>query len=255
VEVLECVAVITALAALATAILTRKHLLTNRDITREERFFNEMNLLIKVLYSHRKEYKRFEPHHVDHNNHEEVNKASEFWRQIRENKYLAPKDLRDAIDKYLSLVESRESNIKKHRTSLSEKLTKRCRDINKCSSPGIEVETDEFIKTCLCPQLGDNGIVKPIPLDERLETEFLNAWDTIVKEINKYINTVPDELWAPALDYIGAIRKPFDSGPDCFDGPRNDLSNKAEKRYEELEKKIENIKANLEVQKPWWRLF
>jgi hypothetical protein len=218
----------------------------NLTVIREELYSKEMDLLVKNLNQYKDKYEQFEPHHVDPNHPEEKKQADEFWREIRENKYLAPKELGDIIDNYLKLVDEHERNILKNRTTLSDLLGKRCKMIER--SMKHEGYTPSPIAICikdkLCPLLGEKGLINPMPLDDRLRTEYLNKWR---EEILHTLDTDPqEELRGPAWSYYDAIYKPEINGPDCLIGPRFDLKDAVGKRYKELEEKTRNIKANLE---------
>jgi hypothetical protein len=106
------------------------------------------------------------------------------------------------------------------------------------------------IKEYLCPMLGEKGLIKPMPIDDRLKTIYLKTWrEKILEDLNIIPN---EELRGPAYSYFDAINSPEISGPDCLRFLRIDLSNAAEDRYKELEKKIEIIKADLEDKSSRW---
>jgi hypothetical protein len=53
----------------------------NLTVIREERYFKEMDLLVKKLYQNKDRYEQFEPHHVDPNNLEEKSKQTNFGKK------------------------------------------------------------------------------------------------------------------------------------------------------------------------------
>lgn len=247
-----------ALAALATACLTLRQQRINLTVIREERYFKEMDLLVKKLFQNKDRYELFEPHHTDPNNPEEKHEADEFWREIRENKYLAPKELRDIIERYLELINKNEHDIQKSRTTLSSLLKERCKKLEDYEEKGKLLEPiDSCIKDNLCPLLGRDGLIKPMPIDDRERTIYRETWDDSKKGILCCLKTNPQEpLYGPAMSYFNAIQKP-ESGSDCIKYTRLDLSAAVEKRYKELEEKIETIKNDLEAksthQWKFWR--
>jgi hypothetical protein len=63
-------------------------------------------------------------------------------------------------------------------------------------------------------------------------------------------------LYGPASSYFDAIRKPESFGSDSIIDTRQNLSGAVEKRYKELEEKIETIKTDLEAKsKHWWKFL
>jgi hypothetical protein len=65
----------------------------------------EMQNLIKLLYTRRDEYEYLERVHIPYFEAEEdlrewQDRAEDFWRDIDANKYLAPNDLRHVIEEY-----------------------------------------------------------------------------------------------------------------------------------------------------------
>lgn len=248
-----------ALAALATACLTLRQQRINLTVIREERYFKEMDLLVKKLFQNKDRYELFEPHHIDPNNTEEKHEADEFWREIRENKYLAPKELRDIIERYLELISKHEQNIQKSRTTLSSLLKQRCKKLEENTLDGELLNPiDSCIKDNLCPLLGIEGLIRPMPIDDREKTIYTKTWMDSKKGILCSLNMNPQEqLYGPAMNYFNAIRGPESGGSDCIIYTRQDLSNAVEKRYKELEEKIETIKTDLEAksthQWKFWR--
>ena len=245
-----------ALAALATAYLAYRQQKINLTVIREERYFKEMDLLVKKLYQNRDRYELFEPHHIDPNNLEEKREADGFWREIRENKYLAPKELRDKIERYLELINKHEQNIQKNRTTLSDLLREQCRELGAFKENISENKILNPIKSCirdkLCLLLGKEGLIKPMPTNDRLKTVYLKTWQDPGEGILNWLDFSQEELRGPAMSYFDAIRKPEISGPDCITGPRMDLSAAVEKRYKELEEKIGTIRADLEAKSKRW---
>jgi hypothetical protein len=257
-DIASVASVLIALAALATACLTLRQQKINLIVIREERYFKEMDLLVKKLFQNRDRYELFEPHHVDPNDPEEEKRANEFWREIRENKYLAPKELRNIIEQYLKLVNQHKQNILRNRITLSDLLRKRCKELEvfkeNISESKILNPIDTCIRDKLCPLLGEKGLVKPMPTDDRLKTVYLRTWQD-PEGILYYLDINPqEELRGPAFSYFDAIYKPEIGGADCITGPRMDLSAATEKRYKELEEKIETIRADLDAKaKHWWQ--
>ena len=250
------VSVIAAIATFFTAIiaalgvyLTLRQQNINLNVIREERYHKEMDLLIKKLYNNRDKYEQFEPHHVDPNDSKEEQRALEFWKEIRENKYLAPKELRDIIDQYLKLVDEHEKNILISRTTLSDILKKRCKNLETFKEDTLKMRilnpTDSCIKNKLCPMIGEKGLVRPMPVNDRLKTIYMKTWQD-QEGILQTLNIDPqEELNGPAYRYFDAITKP-ETGPNSLICLRVDLSRAAESRYKELEENIESIKSNLE---------
>lgn len=248
---MDITSIVIALAALASALLAYRQQNINLTIIREERYFKEMDLLVKKLFQNKDRYELFEPHHVDPNNQEENREANEFWREIRENKYLAPKELRDIIDRYLELINKHEQNIQKSRTTLSDLLGERCKELEDFKENAQEGKvlnpTDNCIKYKLCPLLGKEGLIKPMPSNDRLKTIYLKTWNYKSEGILHYLDLSPQEpLRGPARIYFDAIQEP-EQGHECIRFLRQDLSAAVEKRYKELEEKIANIRTDLEA--------
>lgn len=256
-DIASVVSIFIALAALATAFLTLNQQRINLTVIREERYFKEMDLLVKKLFQNKDRYELFEPHHVDPNNPEEKREADEFWREIRENKYLAPKELRDIIERYLELINKHEQNIQKSRTTLSSLLKERCKELEENTLEGkILNPIDSCIKDKLCPLLGIEGLIQPMPIDDREKTTYIKAWQDS-KGILRWLKCNPQEqLYGPALSYFDAIQKPESLGSDSIIDTRQNLSAAVEKRYKELEEKIETIKTDLEAKsKHGWKFL
>jgi hypothetical protein len=249
---------LTAIIAAVAVYLTLRQQNINLSVIREERYHKEMDLLIKKLYNNRDEYEQFEPHHVDPNNTEEEKQALEFWKEIRENKYLAPKELRDIIDQYLKLVNEHEKNILKSRTTLSDILKKRCENLETFKEDILKMRIlnpiDGCIKDKLCPMIGERGLVRPMPIDDRLRRIYMKTWQDQEGILQTLEINPQEELRGPAYRYFDAITKP-ETGPTSLIYLRMDLSRAAESRYKELEEKIESIKSNLENGRVWqpWR--
>lgn len=213
------VSLVIASAAIITAFLAMRSQNINRDLIREDRFYKEMDSLIKILYSNKDNYKDFEPQHVDYNNDEEVKKAEEFWKQIKENRYLAPKELGNKLDDYLERVEYHEQRIKNSRITLSTSISGNV--------------PDELIF-----MIGEKGLVKPLPIHEKSKTEYENEWQ------EKIIPSIHDTIKGMAMDYFDVIKGPY-TGPKDLN-IRQDVAKLARKRYKELEKEIAKIKKTLE---------
>lgn len=258
---LAVAALITAIAAIRNSQLAKRTQDINRDITREERFHKEMDLLIKILYSKRDEYEKFEPHHVDYNNWDDVRNVDNFWGQVAENKYLAPKELGNLLDKYLELISRNKQEIEKRRTTFSDILSKECKRIDKDFEAIGEVYKrpgDQFIKDKLCPILGENGLVKPMPIHDRQKTEYLNAFEQIRNDFEQIQSKFcSGELISSFLAYFDAIKAPELPGTMNIEDKRRDLARAVKDRYTQLDEKIKEIKINLEEpkHKHWWHFW
>jgi hypothetical protein len=222
--------------------LTYRQQRINLNVMREEHYLKEMDKLIKKLYINIGKYERFEPQHVDPNNSDEIKQASDFWDDIRENKYLAPEQIRNNIDQYLNLVSKHEQNIMKNRRVLSDILKERCKATD---APTILDRTSikNLIKDEFCPMLGDKGLIKPIPIGDLQREKYLKTWsDIILVALDK---NPTDALCRPAHDYFDSINNPL-IGSESLTKLRIDLAQLVEERYKELGRAIENIKSNLE---------
>ena len=214
--------------------LTLKQQMINLNLAREGIYLKEMDKLINKLYINRERSKQFEPQYVNPNNPDEVERASEFWKDISENKYLATGIIHEKIDEYLNRINKHKQNIGKHRIILSE-IIKSCR-VTILDNTSIE----SLMKLKLTDE--DKPLVKPIPFDDLQKEEYLKTWGEILATLDKDPNNI---LREPAYNYFNALIQ-TENGPESLIELRRDLARMVETRYNELDKKIEKIKLDLE---------
>lgn len=83
----------------------------------QESYLKEMDSIIGPLKSKIGNYQYYEPIHVTPENEKE---ASLFWENIKKNKYLVPKDLRDLIERYLMVIDVQKKEIQMTRYKINE---------------------------------------------------------------------------------------------------------------------------------------
>jgi len=215
--------------------ISRDNIKITKNVIVEQRFVKEMDL-IGLLFSNKLKWEVYEPLHVDQNDEKKEKEASEFWKEIKKNRYIAPNDLRNLINKYLKIIESSSDEVQRMRHSISKSIRENIGDID----PNFQ----EFLRN----QLGERGFIKPLPLEESLNAEHKSNWT----EFQKYLNsTQPGSILSSQTnEYISILNK------NIFDirinqqiekldlsSIRNDFRKAIEARYDELERDIDELRS------------
>ena len=165
-----------------------------------------MDQLIKPLYNKRDQFEKHEDAYVSSYSEDP------FWKNIENNKYMTTKDLRESIEDYLK--ENKESHLELD--SIHTNLKILC-EKEKNQLPG------DFLPTILSSRSFSINW-KVLPLLKKL-LEDLNEESETRLEIKNYIDFIEN---------------------NSLVSMRLDLRDKVIKRYEKLEKKMDDIRESLD---------
>ena len=213
-EIFDPVAIATILLAAATFALVKdssKNIEISKNNLLEEHLVKEMEKLIKPLYKNRDELEYYELVHAF-----AYKEAQDFLSDIEANKYLAHKELRILIESYLKI--NREEYDKY--TNIKGKVWQAYFDGE--AKNGIEIYRDfERLPT------GDK--YEHILYYEMIVEKFTKPGSDLRKSIQEFIKLIKEDT--------------------NLKSERSNLQDKVIDRYNELEKKIEEIRDALEKSK------
>ena len=226
--------IITALATAVLAIINWGYLQrvdsqieqnnTNISITKnkilQESYIKETDSIVGPLKSRLGYFKSYEPLYLLET---EEAKASEFWDNIKKNKFLAPKDLRVIIEKYLLVKEIQDRELQKIRYEIRQSTNSaQIHEINKLINPAPVND-------------GYGTYLKNI---ENAVAEFGHGTD-LSNKLN-YFHQMSQE------GYNYKFSAENESVITSVKSERYDLEIAVKKRYNYLEQKIEELRTEIE---------
>lgn len=199
-------------------IYTSKMVKDARNKALQDGFIKEMDSIVGPLKSRIGNYQYYEPTYITPKNKK---CAFEFSENIKKNKYLVPKDLRDLIDNYFTALDKHEVEIRGIRYRMEQ------------SPHYLDV----------MPYIG------PVPVNE--------GNGNYLKYILTLCESYPDlKSDLRSLHDIVQEGYTFKDG-SSIKGARDDLENAVKKRYNYLENIIEQLRIELETNKKheFWKFW
>jgi hypothetical protein len=193
-------------------------------------YLREMDSIIGPLRSKIGKYQYYEPIHVTPENE---NEASLFWENIKKNKYLAPKDLGDLIERYLMVLDVQRKEIRRMRY-----------EINEMIRPHGEAANEAFLsKTDLSKSASniiDMSYIGPAPVNE--------GFGSYLKKI-EVLKKSPNRDLANKLSYFHDIAQEGyifrDANSYSVRDTRFDLEKAVIERYNYLENTIKKLRMEI----------
>jgi hypothetical protein len=251
----------TIVLAFSTFILasdSRNNIQLSKNTVLGGHLIQEMQDLIKLLYTRRDEYEYLERVHIPYFEAEEdlrewQDRAEDFWRDIDANKYLAPNDLRHVIEEYIKANEEWYNNYKYVFNNIvlslhmedPEELKKilQLAPINKYHVE-IPVIFDDRFKNLTKHTPSDVRLVGfPVIFDYRFKNlPQKSIKEERIKEINELIGQLnPESDFAKHVkNFLTLIHE-----DTVLEAKRSELRAKVIDRYAELESEIDKIEAYL----------
>lgn len=212
-------------------IQNNENIVITKNKVLQESYLKEMDSIVGPLRSKIGKYQYYEPIHVTLENEKE---ASLYLENIKKNKYLVPKDLRDPIERYLMVLD------------VQRKVISRIRyEINEMNHPHGEAANVAFLsKTDLSKSesnIIDMSYIGPAPVNE--------GFGSYLKNIEDLMKSTNEDL-AKKLSYFRDIAQEGygfgDANNYSVRDTRFDLEKAATARYNYLENAIEKIRMEIE---------
>lgn len=208
-----------------------ENIVITRNKILQDSYLKEMDSIIGPLRSKIGKYQYYEPIHVTPENERE---ASLFWEKIKKNRYLVPKDLRDLIERYLTVLEVQGKEIRKTRYELEE-----------MTHPHGEAANEAFLSKMdlskSASNIIDTSYIGPAPVDEGLGS-YLKKIEDLAKSPNKDLANRLRHFHSIAQEGYGFK----DANNYSVKNTRFDLEKAGTDRYNYLENTIEKLRTEIE---------
>jgi hypothetical protein len=211
---------------------------------------------ISFLYSYRRDLETLEPIHVDPNDLEKEKEISNFWREVEGKKYLASRDVRDILNRYLEIIAESGREVRKVREILCELISEELvklppgKEIKDFTELGAKIDCKNLnlFKNKIIPQLGGRLFIKAVPTEDRLKTKYKQDWDQIRSDLERIHGRT--SLYSQVCQYIDIFNK--DQFSIIINGnveknisllhTRFEITKMIEKRHKQLEEERDRIR-------------
>lgn len=212
-----------------------KNIKISKDNLVEQHLLKEMEQLIKPLYENRKNFENLEFIHAY-----TKSDVVSFWKKRESDKYLATKDLRQAIEAYLKInndYNEKYTNINTNITKIFDKdYCDRMSNVKRISPLEMQIQPNKYaeLKDFLYPGVGGR-YSSHLPHSSEKDP-WLQKIDEFIKKVE------PDSEIYRCIEKLRSLVE----NDKALKDKRENLVKIIEKRYGELEEKIDKLHDSLD---------